>query len=121
MNTRAAPDGRIVEWIGDGPSLLAWLTQAGRLDADAAARPAAAGSALDEVAEEARSLREWLRSLIKAASERPQAQVTSAQARRLDETPSGDRLFWRIELAGEPHRALTRAAASLSDLLRPVA
>jgi predicted RNA-binding Zn ribbon-like protein len=68
LNTAYAPGGVPVETIGDGRSLLDWMTAAGLLDKDAAARLARrlTRKSLDAAAEEARTVREWARSWIEA-------------------------------------------------------
>lgn len=63
LNTSFAPDGRRVETIGDGRALLAWTVAAGLLGADEAAKLQRRSGvrALDQVAAEARRVREWAR------------------------------------------------------------
>ena len=55
-------EGTSIEMIGDGPSLVAWLLEAGLLNAASAAKVKRrfGGGALDDVAAEARKLRHWL-------------------------------------------------------------
>jgi predicted RNA-binding Zn ribbon-like protein len=64
LNTAYAPDGEPVETIPDGKALLEWMAGAGLLEAAEAARLQRrfGAKALDEVAAEARSIREWTRS-----------------------------------------------------------
>jgi predicted RNA-binding Zn ribbon-like protein len=63
LNTAFAPPtgGQAVEMLGDGQSLLAWLVEAGLLSnaAGSRARRRFDAAALDEVAREARKLRQW--------------------------------------------------------------
>ena len=68
LNTAYAPGGVPVETIGDGRALLGWMTAAGLLDEDAAARLARrlTRKSLDAAAEEARTVREWARSWVEA-------------------------------------------------------
>jgi hypothetical protein len=68
LNTAYAPGGVPVETIGDGRALLDWMTAAGLLDKDAAARLARrlTRKSLDAAAEEARTVREWARNWIDA-------------------------------------------------------
>jgi len=75
LNTRCAPHGETVEYIGDGRSFIEWLVAAGLLDeAGAAKMKRRLGlKALDAAAEEARRVREWARSWIVRWSEAPAA------------------------------------------------
>jgi predicted RNA-binding Zn ribbon-like protein len=63
LNTAFTPPtgGEALEMLGDGSSLVAWLREAGLLDAASAAKLKRrfGGPALDEVAAEARKLRQW--------------------------------------------------------------
>lgn len=63
LNTAFTPPtgGESIEMIGDGQSLVAWLLQAGLLNAASAAKLKRrfGAIALDEVATEARKLRQW--------------------------------------------------------------
>lgn len=61
LNTRLSPRGEPVELIGDGQSFVAWLVSAGLLDAATAskAKRRFGAEALDAVATEARSFRQW--------------------------------------------------------------
>ena len=63
INSTAAPNRRFIELAGNGPDYLRWLVDTALVDASDAAAIAAAFSEaeLDEVAEEARRLREDLR------------------------------------------------------------
>jgi predicted RNA-binding Zn ribbon-like protein len=66
LNSIATPVDSIVEWIGDGDGLLAWLRQAQLLPNDALRqiRAQALPGELDKVADQARSLREWFRGFV---------------------------------------------------------
>ena len=66
LNSIAAPRGDAIESIADGEAYVSWLTTAGLLDSSEAqqlldrfGRPA-----LDQVASEARDLREWFRQMV---------------------------------------------------------
>src|SRR5579863_3121801 len=59
INTIAVPAGAPIEWLANGADLVDWLSRTGAIDAATAAR-FRKGQAIDAVAEEARSLREWL-------------------------------------------------------------
>jgi predicted RNA-binding Zn ribbon-like protein len=68
LNSIGTPVDTVVEWIANGEDLLAWLVQAKLID------PARAGAIrassfpgeLDEVAAQARALREWFRTFVLA-------------------------------------------------------
>src|SRR5689334_5602022 len=65
LNTVATPAGKPVDWLTDGVDLVDWLERAGAIDPAVAATFRSAGdaadrTALDAVAGQARSLRDWL-------------------------------------------------------------
>jgi predicted RNA-binding Zn ribbon-like protein len=66
VNTRYAPDGGVVETIGDGRAFLDWMVAAELVDAAAAdrLRRRFGARALDVAAAEAREVREWAREWI---------------------------------------------------------
>lgn len=67
LNTALAPDGAFIEAIPDGRALLDWLVAARLLDAFAATRLSRrlGTKAVDDLASEARKLREWARAWLK--------------------------------------------------------
>jgi predicted RNA-binding Zn ribbon-like protein len=68
LNSIGTPVDKVVEWLTNGEDLLAWLEQARLLDpADAGAiRANSFPGELDEVAAQARVLREWFREFVLA-------------------------------------------------------
>src|SRR6516165_11799002 len=68
LNTVAAPWGSNIEWLGHGQDLLAWLEQAGLVEASVAKmmRTNTIPGELDALAAQARILREWFRSFVLA-------------------------------------------------------
>jgi predicted RNA-binding Zn ribbon-like protein len=73
LNSIGTPIDTVVEWITNGEDLLAWLEQAKLMDAPQAA-PIRANSfpgELDEVAAQARALREWFRGFVLSHLGRP--------------------------------------------------
>jgi predicted RNA-binding Zn ribbon-like protein len=66
LNSVASPRGAVWEWLGDGPALLAWLTDVGVLEEKdkREALDLYSPDELEAVAAEARKLREWSRRLI---------------------------------------------------------
>ena len=68
LNSIGTPEDTIVEWLANGEDLLAWLQEAKLVDpAEAAAiRAKAFRGELNEVAGQARALREWFREFVLA-------------------------------------------------------
>jgi predicted RNA-binding Zn ribbon-like protein len=66
LNSIATPDEVPVDWIADGEGYLRWLDQAGLAPIDVLrdARTRAQPSELDQLAREARCLREWFREFV---------------------------------------------------------
>src|SRR5258708_6597409 len=64
LNSTATPAGERLAWLADGGDLVDWMVRARLIDATTAGRFADAKyrAALDGVAAQARTLREWLRA-----------------------------------------------------------
>jgi predicted RNA-binding Zn ribbon-like protein len=73
LNSVASPVDTEIDWIGDGEGLLAWLEQSHLVPADVlnAIRKQAKPREIDRVAGQARSLREWFRTLIRGHQGKP--------------------------------------------------
>ena len=73
LNSIGTPVDIIVEWIADGEDLLAWLVQAKLIDPAevASIRANSFPGELDEVAAQARALREWFRAFVRSHMGRP--------------------------------------------------
>ena len=73
LNSIGTPSGTVIEWLANGEDLLAWLEQAKLIDsADAdAIRANSFPGELDEVAAQARALREWFREFVLTHMGRP--------------------------------------------------
>lgn len=73
LNSIGTPVDTVVEWIASGEDLLAWLMEAKLLDPAQAAviRANCFPGELDEVAAQARALREWFRAFVLAQMGRP--------------------------------------------------
>jgi predicted RNA-binding Zn ribbon-like protein len=73
LNTVATPVDQEVDWIDDGDGLLAWLQQAHLVPAEAleALRAQGMHGEFDNVAAQARSLREWFRGFVRQRKARP--------------------------------------------------
>lgn len=122
LNTRPAPRGEAIELIGDGPSWLAWLEQAGLLDAASApsiARRFPAAS-LDAAAADARELREWARTWLARWRETP-AGAFKTEIRRLNGLLARASGYRELVRAGNAYQLAERhrvdAAAALVGLV----
>jgi predicted RNA-binding Zn ribbon-like protein len=73
LNSIGTPVDTVVEWIANGEDLLAWLIEANLIAPaqGAAIRANAFPGELDEVAAQARALREWFRAFVLAHMGRP--------------------------------------------------
>jgi hypothetical protein len=73
LNSIGTPVDTVVEWIANGEDLLAWLVEAKLVDAVqvAAIRANSFPGELDEVAAQARALREWFRGFVLVHMGRP--------------------------------------------------
>ncbi|HYY30079.1 MAG TPA: CGNR zinc finger domain-containing protein [Chthoniobacterales bacterium] len=68
LNSIGTPVDTVVEWIANGEDLLAWLVEARLIDPGQAGaiRASSFPGELDEVAAQARALREWFRAFVLA-------------------------------------------------------
>jgi len=73
LNSIATPVDTTIDWIANGDGLLAWLEQAELVPATAlkALRAQAMPGELDNVAAQARSLREWFRGFVQKRKGQP--------------------------------------------------
>ena len=73
LNSIGTPAGTVIEWLANGEDLLSWLEQAKLIDSAAAAavRANSFPGELDEVAAQARVLREWFREFVLTHMGRP--------------------------------------------------
>src|SRR5215470_4074606 len=73
LNSIAAPWGEEIEWLANGRDLVAWLERARAVPANVSARFRAhvGPRALDAVASQARELREWFRTFVRAHAGKP--------------------------------------------------
>src|SRR6201997_932545 len=73
LNSIGTPADTVVEWIGNGEDLLAWLSEARLIDPAEVAfiRANSFPGELDEVAAQARALREWFRDFVRSHMGRP--------------------------------------------------
>ena len=112
LNSIGTPVDTVVEWLANGEDLLAWLEQAELMDpADAAAiRAKSFPGELEEVATQARALREWFRQFVLTHMGRP------LTAKALDVLEPLNRLLERDEgygaITARPSRAKDRQTPS---------
>ncbi|MBR1174733.1 ABATE domain-containing protein [Bradyrhizobium sp. KB893862 SZCCT0404] len=127
LNSVATPVDTPVDWLGDGDGLIDWLAQARlvpveELDAlKARARP----GELDEVAGEARALREWFRGFVREHAGQPLGPAALQELGPLNSLLAKDEMFSRIEpRPGDSHHGLalrkTRRWQSSRSLLLPI-
>jgi predicted RNA-binding Zn ribbon-like protein len=109
LNSIATPLDTPVDWIEDGEGLLAWLEQARLVPADAleGVRARALPGELDNVADQARSLREWFRDFVRRHKGRPLSAEDLGELEPLNRLLERDDSFTRI---------VARAAAGKAPL-----
>ena len=73
LNSIGTPVETVIEWIGNGEDLLSWLVEARLIDPAEVAfiRANSFPGELDEVAAQARALREWFRDFVRSHMGRP--------------------------------------------------
>lgn len=98
LNSVATPVDTQVDWIDDGDGFLAWLEQAQLVPADALEplRAQAMPGEFDNVAAQARSLREWFRGFVRKRKGRPLAPEDLHELEPLNRLLERDEGFGRI-------------------------
>ncbi|HEY2617449.1 MAG TPA: ABATE domain-containing protein [Acetobacteraceae bacterium] len=98
LNSIATPVDIPVDWIDDGEGLLSWLQQAQLVPAEELndIRAQALPGELDNVAGQARNLREWFRGFVRQHKGRPLAADALAQLGPLNRLLERDEAFSRI-------------------------
>ena len=98
LNSIATPIDTPIDWIPDGEGLLAWLEQARLVPPDAlkALRAQAMPGEFDNVAAQARSLREWFRGFVRAHKGRPLSAGDLDELGPLNQLLERDERFSRI-------------------------
>jgi predicted RNA-binding Zn ribbon-like protein len=98
LNTVASPHGKPIEWLRDGNDLVNWLQRAGAFDADIAAHFLIKdqNSRLNEIVEEARTLREWLREFVLRHAGKPLHANVIKELVPLNKLLSQDKLYHQI-------------------------
>jgi predicted RNA-binding Zn ribbon-like protein len=98
LNSIATPLDAEIDWIGDGEGLLTWLEQAHLVPADVlnAVRKQAKPGELDQVAAQARRLREWFRTLLREHQRKPPKALELEDLEPLNRLLSRDEGFGRL-------------------------
>jgi predicted RNA-binding Zn ribbon-like protein len=103
INSRSTPLGVWTEWLGDGIELVDWLLEAGAIETADATRfreDTGARKALDEIAERARILREWLRGFVARHAGRNITAKALAELGPLNDLLARSDIYWQVEAAG---------------------
>jgi predicted RNA-binding Zn ribbon-like protein len=127
LNSIATPVDQPVDWLADGDGLVAWLAQANLVPPQAlnALTKRATAGELDEVADDARALREWFRGFVRQHMGRPLAPNAIRDLKPLNALLERDEMFRRVvapENAHSDHFELqtTRRWRSPESLLLPI-
>lgn len=124
LNSIATPVDVPVDWIGDGQGLVSWLRQAGLAPATQLAEMTerALPGELDRVADQARDLREWFRSFVKARMGAPLDAGALDDLGPLSRLLERDEAYQRLVLHDDGHLVLERERRwrSPESLLIPI-
>lgn len=124
LNSVAMPAGERIEWLANGADLVNWLRQAGVIDANIAKRFRSENTrALDDVAAEARGLREWLCSFVQQHAGKPLRQNVLEELEPLNQLLARDGIYFQIG-AGDgnaPSMQPMRRWEKPEELLLPIA
>jgi predicted RNA-binding Zn ribbon-like protein len=98
LNSIATPVDTPVDWLDSGDGLLRWLAQAGLVPAEALneLKARAMPGELDEVADQARALREWFRGFVRKHMGRPLSPRALHELGPLNRLLERDEAFSRI-------------------------
>ena len=99
LNSVAAPWSEQIEWLANGPDLLAWLEQARAMPAEAAAHFRSHARELDRVATQARELREWFRAFVSGHAGAPLGRSALRHLVPINRLLERDEAYRQIELA----------------------
>ena len=109
INSRSTPLGVWTDRLCDGFELVDWLEEAGAIkEADARRFREDAGvrQRLDDVAERARTLREWLRGFVARHAGRELGTEAAAQLGPLNDLLARSDCFWQVEAGDNAGAAL---------------
>jgi predicted RNA-binding Zn ribbon-like protein len=100
LNSIATPLDAPVDWLDSGDGLVAWLAQANLVPTHAlnALAEQATARELDEVADQARALREWFRGFVRKHMGRPLTPKAMRELGPLNALLERDEMFSRIGL-----------------------
>lgn len=103
LNSTATPSDGRVEWLRDGADLVDWLERAGAIEGAVATKFRRGGSrqALDGVAEQARSLREWLRAFVGRHAGGELGRDALAELSPLNKLLAADESYSQVVAGGE--------------------
>ena len=103
LNSVATPADAEIDWIDDGDGLLAWLEQARLVPADTleALRAQAMPDEFDNVAAQARSLREWFRGFVRRRKGQPLTSKCLDELAPLNRLLERDEGFGRVAARGD--------------------
>src|ERR1700710_226179 len=96
LNSVATPVDTEIDWIDDGDGLLAWLEQARLVPAETLETLQAMPGELDNVAAQARGLREWFRGFVRQRKGRPLTPEDLSELEPLNRLLERDEGFGRI-------------------------
>jgi len=98
LNSIATPVDTPLDWIDDGSGMLNWLEQAQLVPADMLKRIRREflPGELDEVADQARHLREWFRGFVRKHKGRPLTAKSLAELEPLNQLLERDDIYKRI-------------------------
>jgi predicted RNA-binding Zn ribbon-like protein len=96
LNSVATPVNTEIDWIADGDGLLAWLEQAQLVPAETFKELRAMPGEFDDVAAQARALREWFRGFVRQRKGRPLTSEDLNELEPLNRLLERDEGFGRI-------------------------
>ncbi|HXO68233.1 MAG TPA: ABATE domain-containing protein [Bradyrhizobium sp.] len=96
LNSVATPVDTEIDWIDDGDGLSAWLAQAQLVPAETLKTLQAMPGEFDNVAAQARSLREWFRRFVRQRKGRPLTAADLSELEPLNRLLERDEGFGRI-------------------------
>jgi predicted RNA-binding Zn ribbon-like protein len=105
LNSIATPIDAEIDWIDDGDGLLAWLEQAQLVPAETLEtfRAQAVPGEFDNVAAQARSLREWFRGFVRQRKGRPLTSEVLSELQPLNRLLERDEGFGRVVARDHGH------------------
>jgi predicted RNA-binding Zn ribbon-like protein len=125
LNSIASPQGEPLEWIADGAAYLQWLEDSGKVQPEQhkAALKSSSQAELDNIAAEARELREWFRKLLVRVSERGTSAISTKDIDKLNRYLNAAIYSRQLERDADDRLGLVWKSRSsgLRMLLSPVA